>query len=58
MIDKSSKTDKALEGLEHLRQSIRNILTTPIDSRIIRRDYRSRLLEPIDWPINKGAVPK
>lgn len=46
-------TGKELEGIEHLKQSIVNILTTPIGSRIMRRDYGSRLLELVDRPINR-----
>ncbi len=34
-----AKTGKVLEGLEHLKQSIIDILTTPVSSRIMRRDY-------------------
>ena len=39
------ETGKSLSGIEHLRQSIRDILTTPIGSRVMRRDYGSRLFE-------------
>lgn len=46
-------TGKELEGIEHLKQSIVNILTTPINSRIMRRNYGSRLLELVDRPINR-----
>ncbi|WP_264338640.1 GPW/gp25 family protein [Wolbachia endosymbiont (group A) of Cheilosia soror] len=49
----SNKTGKELEGLEHLKQSIVDIVTTPIGSRIMRRNYGSRLLELIDRPINR-----
>ncbi len=49
----SASSGKELEGLEHLKQSIIDILTTPIGSRIMRRDYGSRLCELIDKPINK-----
>ncbi len=49
----SSKTGKELEGIEHLKQSIIDILTTPIGSRIMRRDYGSKLLELVDKPINR-----
>lgn len=45
-----SITGKALEGLAHLRQSIRDILTTPIGSRVMRRDYGSRLFKLVDTP--------
>ncbi|WP_434732550.1 GPW/gp25 family protein [Wolbachia endosymbiont of Zygogramma bicolorata] len=46
-------TGKELEGIEHLKQSIVNILTIPINSRIMRRSYGSRLLELVDRPINR-----
>jgi len=48
-----STTGKTLSGLDHLRQSIRNILTTPIGSRVMRRDYGSRLYELVDAPMNE-----
>ncbi|MDG7056604.1 MAG: GPW/gp25 family protein [Wolbachia endosymbiont of Penenirmus auritus] len=48
-----AKTGKALEGIEHLKQSIIDILTTPIGSRVMRRDYGSRLYELVDRPINR-----
>ncbi len=45
-----------IEGIEHLRQSITNILTTPIGSRVMRRDYGSRLFEKIDRPLNGELI--
>ena len=48
-----AKTGKALEVIEHLKQSIIDILTTPIGSRVMRRDYGSRLFELVDRPINR-----
>jgi phage baseplate assembly protein W len=45
-------TGKLLGELAHLKQSIVDILTTPIGSRIMRRDYGSRLFELVDQPIN------
>ena len=41
-------TGARLDGLEHLKASVRDILTTPIGSRVMRRDYGSRLFELID----------
>lgn len=51
-----AKTGKALEGIEHLKQSIIDILTTPVNSRIMRRDYGSRLFELVDKPINRDLT--
>ena len=31
-------TGRAVAGLEHLRQSVADILTTPVGSRVMRRD--------------------
>jgi phage baseplate assembly protein W len=45
-------TGKLLGELAHLKQSIVDILTTPVGSRIMRRAYGSRLFELIDRPIN------
>ena len=45
-----AQTGHALSGLDHIRQSIRDILLTPIGTRIQRRDYGSLLPELIDQP--------
>ncbi|MFP3015670.1 MAG: GPW/gp25 family protein [Wolbachia sp.] len=50
------ETGKELEGLEHLKQSMIDILTTLINSRIMRRDYGSRLFELVDKPINRDLT--
>lgn len=46
---------RAISGLDHLRQSVRDILTTPIGSRVMRRDYGSRLPELVDSPLNSDG---
>jgi hypothetical protein len=48
MKERDKETRKALEGIDHLKQSIIDILTTPIGSRVMRRDYGSRLFELVD----------
>ncbi|WP_265041487.1 GPW/gp25 family protein [Wolbachia endosymbiont (group B) of Melanostoma mellinum] len=52
----NASTGKELEGIEHLKQSITDILTTPIGSRIMRREYGSRLFELVDKPINRDLT--
>ena len=47
-----AKTGKALSGEDHLRQSIGDILRTPLGTRLMRRDYGSRLFDLIDEPVN------
>ncbi|MCB2048563.1 MAG: GPW/gp25 family protein [Novosphingobium sp.] len=47
-----ASTGKRLSGLEHLAQSIADILTTPIGSRVCRREYGSPLFELLARPMN------
>lgn len=54
----SNKTGKYLDDLEHLKQSIVDILTTPIGSRVICRDYGSNLFQLTDQPVNSDLFPK
>jgi hypothetical protein len=51
-----NKTGTALSGIDHLKQSIRDILTTPIGTRVMRRDYGSRNFELIDAPMNGATI--
>lgn len=52
----SSESGQGLEGIAHLKQSVRDILTTPIGSRVMRREYGSRLFELIDNPANAETI--
>ncbi|MCZ2203995.1 GPW/gp25 family protein [Bartonella sp. A05] len=45
-------TGKALMDVDHLRQSILDILSTRIGTRVMRRDYGSNVPNLIDVPIN------
>ncbi|WP_375674650.1 MULTISPECIES: GPW/gp25 family protein [unclassified Bartonella] len=47
-------TGKPLTGIDHLRQSILDILSTRIGLRVMRRDYGSRVAELIDAPVNNA----
>ena len=49
-------TGKELTGLAHLRQSVRDILTTPVGTRVMRREYGSRLFELLDAPLTPGTL--
>ncbi|ATG43665.1 putative baseplate assembly protein W [Phaeobacter piscinae] len=51
----NASTGKPLSGLAHLRQSVRDILTTPIGTRVMRRDYGSRLYRLVDAPMNDAT---
>jgi len=45
-----------LVGWEHVKQSIEKILTTPIGSRIMRRDFGSQIPDLIDAPMNEKLL--
>lgn len=49
-------TGGALEETAHIRQSITDILTTPVGSRVMRRDYGSLLPRLIDQPLNDATL--
>ncbi len=49
-------TGRRIEGTEHLRQSIRDILTTRIGSRPERREYGSALPYLVDRPFSDDLV--
>lgn len=44
------QTGLSLSEADHIRQSVRDILVTPIGSRVMRRDYGSLLAAMIDRP--------
>lgn len=54
----NAMTAAPINGIDHLEQSIRDILTTPVGSRVMRRDYGSQLPQLIDQPINDMLVGK
>lgn len=54
----SKITGELLPTDDHLRQSIYDILTTPIGSRLIRREYGSLLPFLIDEPVNPATKLK
>ena len=58
MIGTHQDTGKTIKGLEHLRQSLARLLTTPVGSRVMRREYGSYVFELIDQPGNRTAILK
>jgi uncharacterized protein len=49
-------TGKALEGFDHLRQSIADILSTRKGTRVMRREYGSDLAGLVDRPMNASLI--
>ncbi|OAI93526.1 GPW/gp25 family protein [Pseudomonas putida] len=54
MLGMDRSTGQPLSGIAHLRQSIEDILTTPLGSRRMRPDYGSKLRRFVDLPVNEG----
>lgn len=54
----SATTARPVDGLAHLHQSIRDILTTPIGTRVMRREYGSNLFELIDAPLTGETIAR
>jgi phage baseplate assembly protein W len=54
MIGANRHTGRPLDGIGHLRQSIDDILTTPLGSRRMRPDYGSQLRRMVDLPVTEG----
>lgn len=49
------ETGKALSGDAHLAQSIADIISTPLGTRPMRRDYGCLLPELLDRPLNRAT---
>ncbi|MEO0999810.1 MAG: GPW/gp25 family protein [Pseudomonadota bacterium] len=56
MIGVDAGTGQALSGPAHLAQSIQDILTTPIGTRVMRRTYGSRVPDLIDAPLTGPVI--
>ncbi|VVQ14069.1 hypothetical protein PS925_03859 [Pseudomonas fluorescens] len=54
MIGMDRQTGLPISGIEHLRQSITDILSTPLGSRRYRMEYGSKLRRFVDLPVNEG----
>ncbi|UYF99333.1 GPW/gp25 family protein [Halomonas sp. GD1P12] len=52
----NATTGQHLDGLDHIRQSVADIITTPIGSRVMRRDYGSLVPELLDRPMSDALL--
>lgn len=50
----NKNTGAEISETDHIRQSVRDILTTPVGTRVMRRTYGSLLFELIDQPVNRA----
>ena len=53
-IGMNRETGKSIDGVDHLRQSVTDILTTRIGQRVMLRKYGSNLPELVDLPTNRA----
>ena len=56
MTGMNRQTGARLEGIDHLKQSVWDILTTPIGTRVMMREYGSELPNVIDKPVNGETI--
>ena len=54
MIGLDRRSGQKSTGLNHLKQSIEDILTTPLGSRRMRPEYGCNLRRFVDMPVNDG----
>lgn len=54
MIGMDRRTGRPIAGIDHLRQSIEDILTTRLGSRRMRPEYGSKLWSFVDMPVSAG----
>lgn len=54
MIGMDRHTGQPISGIEHLRQSIADVLSTPVGSRRHRPEYGSKVRAYVDLPVNEG----
>jgi len=52
----NAETGTTLSGWPHVVQSIRDILTTPVGSRVMRREYGSELPLLVDRPMTQRVI--
>ena len=52
----TADTGRSVLDVAHIRQSVRDILTTPVGTRVMRREYGSLLPDLIDQPLNGATL--
>lgn len=55
MIGMNRNTGGEISGYSHLVQSIEDICTTPIGTRVMRREYGCQIADLVDWPLNNAT---
>ena len=52
----SRQTGQPISEIAHIFESIETILTTPIGSRVMRREFGSHLPRLVDEPLNRSTI--
>jgi phage baseplate assembly protein W len=52
----NAETGELLAGIDHLKQSIQQIITTRVGSRVMRRKFGSTVPDLIDAPANNQTI--
>lgn len=55
MLGMNARTGRTITSQQHLAQSIADIITTPVGSRVMRREYGCQVANLIDWPLNAAT---
>lgn len=58
MLGMNGTTGAALDGVSHLKQSIRDLLATRKGSRVMREEYGSDVPDLVDAPMNRSTIAK
>ncbi len=56
MLGMDRNTGKLLSGTDHIRQSIVDILTTPLGTRVVLPEYGSKLFDLVDNPTDPSLA--
>ena len=56
MLGMDGNTGKLLSGTDHIRQSIVDILTTPLGTRVMLPEYGSKLFDLVDNPTDPSLA--
>lgn len=52
----NQKTGQILDGFDNVKQSLAIILTTPLKTRVMRREFGCELFDLIDRPMNDKVI--
>lgn len=54
----SRETGKSLIEIDHIKQSLEDLISTPIGSRLMRRNYGTNIAKLLDQPVSEALYLK